>query len=458
MPPTLENIDRQPPNSPEAEAAVLGACLLDPNALDQALDLLRKDDFFRLGHQRVYEAVADLHARSQPVDLVTVQEWLAGRGQLEAAGGPVGLATLTEKVASASNVEAYARLVREKAKLRRLIATCAQISQECYTNNDNAAQVVDTAENMVLDIGRDEGTQQVQKVEDMMMSVIETVERYRKRQGAITGLATGFTELDSLTAGLHPGQLVVAAGRPGSGKTAFALNIASHVAIDLAKPVLVYSLEMTNQELLFRLICAKGSVDSSRLRRGQLDQGEMGRIVNAATHLQKAPLYINDNSRLDIQSLRSSVRRMVKEKGIELVVVDYLQLLTVEGFKDDRVREVTMISGALKAIAKEMKIPVLVASQLNRGVEQRQGAKGDSKPRLSDLRESGSIEQDADVVMLLHRRILHQSDAQTDGGEPDNSADLIIAKQRSGPTGDLKLTFLGQYTRFENAAPGGYQP
>ena len=292
----------------------------------------------------------------------------------------------------------------------------------------------------------------------MMMSVIETVERYRKRQGAITGLATGFTELDSLTAGLHPGQLVVAAGRPGSGKTAFALNIASHVAIELAKPVLVYSLEMTNQELLFRLICSKGSVDSSRLRRGQLDQGEMGRIVNAATHLQKAPLYINDNSRLDIQSLRSSVRRMVKEKGIELVVVDYLQLLTVEGFKEDRTREVTMISGALKAIAKEMKIPVLVASQLNRGVEQRQGAKGDSKPRLSDLRESGSIEQDADVVMLLHRRILHQTDASTESGEPDNSADLIIAKQRSGPTGDLKLTFLGQYTRFENAAPGGYQP
>ena len=456
MPELNLSTDRQPPHSPEAEAAVLGACLLDPTALDQAQDLLRKDDFFRSAHQRVYEAISELHARNQPVDLVTVQEWLATRGWLESVGGPVALAGFTEKVASASNVEAYARLVTEKAKLRRLIATCAQITQECYSNGDNASQVVDSAENLVLDIGREEGSQQVQKVEDMMMSVIETVEKYRKRAGAITGIATGFRDLDELTAGMHPGQLIVAAGRPGSGKTAFVLNIASHVAIELAKPVLVYSLEMTNQELLFRMICSKGSVDSSNLRRGKLDQGEMGRIVNAATHLQKCPLYLNDDAKMDIQSLRSSVRRMVKEKGIELVVVDYLQLLTVEGFRDDRVREVTMISGALKAIAKEMKIPVLVASQLNRGVEQRQGAKGDSKPRLSDLRESGSIEQDADVVMLIHRKSLQKGAEAEAPGEPDNSADVIVAKQRSGPTGDLRLVFLGQYTRFENAAPGSY--
>jgi replicative DNA helicase len=456
MPDPAPSNERHPPHSPEAEAAVLGACLLDPTALDQALDLLRKDDFFRSSHQRVYEAVSELHARSMPVDLVTVQEWLATRGWIEGVGGPVALAGLTEKVASASNVEAYARLVREKAKLRRLISTCAQITQECYGASDNASQVVDSAENQVLDIGREEGSQQVQKVEDMMMSVIETVEQYRKRAGAITGIATGFRDLDELTAGMHPGQLIVAAGRPGSGKTAFALNIASHVAIELGKPVLVYSLEMTNQELLFRMICSKGSVDSSNLRRGKLDQGEMGRIVNAATHLQKCPLYLNDDAKMDIQSLRSSVRRMVKEKGIQLVVVDYLQLLTVEGFRDDRVREVTMISGALKAIAKEMKIPVLVASQLNRGVEQRQGAKGDSKPRLSDLRESGSIEQDADVVMLIHRKSMQKGAEADAAAEPDNSADVIVAKQRSGPTGDLRLVFLGQYTRFENAAPGSY--
>ena len=454
MPETEVRTDRLPPHNLDAEAAVLGACFLDPSALDQALDLLRKDDFYRGANQKIYEAVADLHARSQPVDLVTVQDWLASRGVLEAVGGPVALAGLTERVASASNVEAYARLVKEKAKLRRLIATCAQISQECYTNSENASTVVDTAENLVLDIGREEGTQQVQKVEAMMMSVIDTVESYRRRKGAITGIGTGFTELDNLTAGMHPGQLIVAAGRPGSGKTAFALNIAQHVAIELNKPVVIYSLEMTNQELLFRLLCSKGSVDSSRLRRGTLDNNEMGRLVNAATHLQKAPLYINDNARLDIQSLRSSVRRMVKEKGVELVVVDYLQLLTVEGFKDDRVREVTMISGALKAIAKEMKIPVLVASQLNRGVEQRQGAKTDSKPRLSDLRESGSIEQDADVVMLIHRKSQYSPDAVTETGEKDNTTDIIIAKQRSGPTGDIRLAFVGQYTRFENMASG----
>jgi replicative DNA helicase len=457
MPETLTP-DRLPPHNADAEAAVLGACLLDPSALDLTLDVLRSDDFFRNAHQKAYQAIADLHKNSRPVDLVTVQDWLASRGWLEGVGGPAGLAGLTERVASASNVEAYARLVKEKAKLRRLIATCAQISQECYSNADNAAQVVDSAENLVLDIGREEGSQQVQRVESMMMSVIETVESYRSRKGAITGLPTGFRDLDELTAGMHPGQLIVAAGRPGSGKTAFALNIAQHVALDVGKPVVIYSLEMTNQELLFRLICSKGSVDSGRLRRGIIENAEMGRIVNAATHMSKAPLYINDDSRMDIQSLRSSVRRMVKEHGIELVVVDYLQLLSVEGFREDRTREVTMISGALKAIAKEMKIPVLVASQLNRGVEARAGSKTESKPRLSDLRESGSIEQDADVVMLIHRRALMNPDLVDENGQKDNTTDVIIAKQRSGPTGDIRLAFVGQYTRFDNMAPGGAQP
>jgi replicative DNA helicase len=457
MPETVPN-DRQPPHNDDAEAAVLGACLLVPAALDTALEMLRRDDFFRGFHQRVFEAVADLHARSQPVDLVTVQDWLGSRGLLEGAGGAVGLAGLTEKVASAANVEAYARLVKEKAKLRRLISVCAQITQECFVNTENAAQVVDSAENAVLDVGREEGSQAVERIEKMMMGAIETIERYRRQGGAVTGLSTGFREIDELTAGLHPGQLVVAAGRPGSGKTAFALNIASHVAMNQAKPVVVYSLEMTKQELLFRLLCSAGSVDSSKLRRGKLENHEMGRLVNAATNLNRAPLYINDSSRLDIQSLRSSVRRMVKEVGAQLIVVDYLQLMHVEGMeRPDRVREVTMISGALKALAKEMNIPVLVASQLNRGVEMRQSSKTESKPRLSDLRESGSIEQDADVVLLIHRKSMQQRDPD-DSSEPDNTADVIIAKQRSGPTGDVSLVFLGQYTRFEDRAPSGLQP
>ena len=450
--------DRQPPHNDDAEAAVLGTCLLVPSALDSVIGPLRKDDFFRGAHQRIFEAIADLHARSQPVDLVTVQDWLASRGLLEGAGGAVGLAGLTEKVASASNIEAYARLVKEKARLRRLISVCAQITQDCYVNTENAAQVVDSAENQVLDIGREEGTQSVEPVERMLVGVIETIEEYRRKGGAVTGLPTGFRDIDELTAGMHPGQLIVAAGRPGSGKTAFALNIATHVAMAHAKPVAIYSLEMTKQELLFRMLCSNGSVDSRNLRRGRLENHEMGRLVQAATNLSKAPVYINDSSRLDIQSLRSSVRRMVKEAGIQLVMVDYLQLMHVEGMeKPDRVREVTMISGALKAIAKEMNIPVLVASQLNRGVEMRQGAKGESKPRLSDLRESGSIEQDADVVMLIHRKAMQGREGEAPA-EPDNSADVIIAKQRSGPTGDVSLVFLGQYTRFEDRAPSGLQP
>lgn len=450
--------DRQPPHNDDAEAAVLGACLLVPAALDSALEILRQEDFFRGSHRRVFEAVVELHARSQPVDLVTVQDWLASRGLLEGIGGSVALVGLTDKVASAANVEAYARLVKEKSKLRRLISVCAQISQDCYGAAENAAQVVDSAENQVLDIGRTEGTQAVERIEKMMMGAIETIERYRRQGGAVTGLATGFREIDELTAGLHPGQLVVAAGRPGSGKTAFALNIASHVAMSGNQPVVVYSLEMTKQELLFRLLCSSGSVNSSNLRRGRLENHEMGRLVNAATNLTKAPLYIYESSRLDIQTLRSSVRRMVKEVGVKLVVVDYLQLMHVEGMERvDRVREVTLISGALKAIAKEMNIPVLVASQLNRGVEMRQSGKTESRPRLSDLRESGSIEQDADVVMLIHRAALRPRDGN-ETAEPDNSADVLIAKQRSGPTGDVSLVFLGQYTRFEDRASAGLQP
>jgi replicative DNA helicase len=453
--PENPNPDRQPPHSDDAEAAVLGACLLVPAAVDTALLLLRREDFFRGFHQRVFESVKELHDRSLPVDLVTVQDWLASRGLLEMGGGVAALAGLTDKVASAANIEAYARLVKEKSKLRRLISVCAQISQDCYTNTENAAQVVDSAENQVLDVGREEGIQAAERIEKLMMGAIETIEKYRKKGGVVTGLETGFRDIDELTAGMHPGQLIVAAGRPGSGKTAFALNIASHVALNLGKPVVIYSLEMTKQELLFRLLCSTGSVDSGKLRRGRLENHEMGRLVNAATNLTKAPLYINDTSRLDVQSLRSSVRRMVKEEGVGLVMVDYLQLMHVEGMeKPDRVREVTMISGALKSLAKEMNIPILVASQLNRGVENRQGAKTDSKPRLSDLRESGSIEQDADVVMLIHRKILQPSD-EAGAGEPDNTADVIIAKQRSGPTGEVSLVFLGQYTRFEDrGAPG----
>ncbi len=442
--------DRLPPHNLEAEAAVLGACMMDPAALDVSLEMLAEEDFFKGAHRLVFRACKELSDRSQPVDLITIQDRLAAQGQLEGAGGPMGLAGLSEKVASATNVESYAKLVADKAKLRRLITVCAKTTQDAYQRQEEASLVIDSAENAVLEVGRESDNHKAKPIQEMIMSVIATVEAYGKRGGAVSGLATGFTKLDELTSGMHPGQMIVVAGRPGSGKTALALNIAQHVALEQKKPVAIFSLEMTNEELLFRLLCSEGRVNSQHLRTGRTTPQEMGNLTRAASRMYTAPMYINDAGDLNIQTLKASVRRLVKEKKVALVVVDYLQLLSVEGKVENRVQEVTQISKQLKAIAKEMRVPVLVASQLNRGVEQRQGSKTEGLPRLSDLRESGSIEQDADVVMLLHRKKKADDDMSP---EPDNSAKLIVAKQRSGPTDDIDLVFLGEYTRFENAAP-----
>lgn len=450
-----QHLDRLPPNNLEAEAACLGAAILDPSALDLLLEKVGEEDFYGGSHRLIFRACKTVSNANEPVDVVTVLGELRKTGMLEAAGGADALAGLGEKIASAANVESYIKLVTDASKLRRMLAVCGQGIQLVYAQKQDASVVIDTIENQVLEVGREHGTNASRPIDEMMQSAIKHIEAMGKRQGGMSGLGTGFTRLDDLTSGMQAGQMIVVAGRPGSGKTAFALNVACHVALREHKPVAIFSLEMTADELLLRLLSSEARVNGMDIRRGKLRPDDQTALSRAAAkfYSAKGRIFINDSADMTIQTLKASVRRLVKEKRVELVLVDYLQLLGADGRYENRVQEVTQISKALKAIAKEMRIPVMVASQLNRGVESRQGSKTESLPRLSDLRESGSIEQDADVVMLLHRKKKDPDDMSPD---PDNSAKLIVAKQRSGPTDDIDLIFLGEFTRFENSVTPGF--
>ena len=443
-----QSLDRLPPHNLEAEAACLGAAIMDPEALDLVLERLSEETFFKGSHRLVYRACRHLVMRNEPVDTVSLMDHLSNQGQLESVGGAVALSGLVEKVASVTNVEAYIRIVADKARLRALLVVAVTMTADVYQRPEEASLVIDAAENAVLEVGKVHGSNDTKPLESVIFDTIRHIEAMGKHEG-VSGLATGFKELDDYTTGLHPGQMVVVAGRPGSGKTAFALNVAAHVAFKLKKPVAIFSIEMLNEELAMRLLSSEGRVDGMAIRRGRLRPEEQGRLTRAAAEFYsvKDRLFINDTSDLNIQTLKASVRRLVKQQKVELVVVDYLQLLSTDLRVENRVQEVTAISKALKAMAKEMRVPVLVVSQLNRGVESRQGSKSESMPRLSDLRESGSIEQDADVVMLLHRK---KKDADDMSDSPDNTAKLILAKQRSGPTGEIDLLFHGEYTRFED--------
>jgi replicative DNA helicase len=437
-----ETLAKLPPQSLEAEESVLGAMLLDRAAIDQAVGLLKPESFYRPAHRMVFEALRDLNAKNEPCDLVTVSEHLRRMNELEAVGGTPFLAGLLDKVPSAANAEYYAKIVRDKQRLRNLISACSSMIQSAYEHREEASLVLDTAENRILEISREEGVTDAVPVSSMMEGVIRRIEEFRSKKGSITGLATGFKRLDEQTSGFQRGDMVVVAGRPGMGKTAFCMNIARNVAVETKKPVAIFSLEMTSESLAMRLMCAEQRVNSHAIRTGRIENHDLGRLTLAASKLYDAPLFLDDTPKLNIHSLRSKVRRLWKAHGIELVVVDYLQLLESDERHENRQQEITFISRGLKAIAKETGIPVLVASQLSRASEQR-GEK--SKPRLSDLRESGAIEQDADTVLLLYREGYYTKD-------PENKVtDVDIAKQRSGPTGEFQMIFHGEYTRFDDA-------
>ncbi len=441
---------RIPPHSVEAEQAVLGGLLLDNSTWDSIADRLTAEDFYRRDHQQIFSAVAELSARSEPADAVTLAEYLASKGQAEETGGLAYLAGLARDTPTAANIRAYADIVRERALLRHLIRVSGEIAASAYESDGRPAkELVDDAERRVFQIaeaGRRTGSGFV-PLRDVLGDTIDRLDMLHENQGQLTGVATGYTDLDRMTAGLQPGDLVIIAGRPSMGKTTIALNIAENAAISGNVPVAIFSMEMSREQLSMRMISSLGRVDQSHLRTGNFGDEDWARINGAIAQMKIAPVYIDDSGALTPTEVRARARRLSRERGLGLIVIDYLQLMQVPGTKENRATEISEISRSLKALAKELKVPVIALSQLNRSVEQRT----DKKPVMSDLRESGAIEQDADVIMMIYREEVYEPDTARKG-----IADIIIAKQRNGPTGEVHLTFLGKYTRFENLATVDY--
>ena len=442
---------RVPPQSVEAEQAVLGGLLLDNSTWDAIADRLSADDFYRRDHRLIFAAIAELSERSEPSDAVTLAEYLAAKGLAEETGGLAYLAGLARDTPTAANVRAYADIVRERSLLRQLIRVSGEVAASAYDSEGrSAAELVSEAERRVLEIaelGRRSGPGFV-PLQDVLGDAIDRLDELQANQGRPTGVSTGYHDLDRMTAGLQPGDLVIVAGRPSMGKTTLALNIAENAAIGAGTPVAVFSMEMSRDQLAMRMISSLGRVDQSHLRTGNFGDEDWARINGAIAQMKTAPVFIDDSGALTPTEVRARARRLKREKGgLGLIVVDYLQLMQVPGTKENRATEISEISRSLKALAKELRLPVVALSQLNRSVEQRT----DKKPVMSDLRESGAIEQDADLIMLIYREEVYEPETPRKG-----IADIIIAKQRNGPTGEVHLTFLGKYTRFENLATGDY--
>jgi replicative DNA helicase len=438
-----------PPHNLEAERAVLGAILLEPGVLPRAIELLVADEFYKDGHRKIYSAMIRLFERSEPADVLTVTEELKRAGELEEVGGQAALATLMEEATVATQFAAYAQLVRDKAQLRELIRVAREISAHGFDESEDVQALVDRAEQMVFRISERRLHRSAVLVREVLTRTIEHIELLYRRKEHITGVPTGFRELDRLTAGLQKSDFVIIAGRPSMGKTAFALNVAQEVAVTDSRPVLIFSLEMAKEQLVQRLLCAEARVDSHRVRTGYLEAADWKRIGVAAGRLADAPLFIDDTANLSVLEARAKARRIRAEHGLELVVIDYLQLMQGRWRAENRQQEISEISRSLKALAKELEVPVVALSQLSRALEARGG---DASPRLSDLRESGALEQDADVIVFLHRPGLYKenpSDAEK------NLTDVIIGKQRNGPTDKLQLVFKPEYTRFEDLSPRG---
>jgi replicative DNA helicase len=446
-------VDRLPPHSPEAEMGVLGCILLSPH--DTLGDCIQQfkagsEVFYDLRHRAIYELLVAMYDQKEAIDLVTVPQRLKDRNQLEAVGGLAYLASLPDAVPSAANLSYYADIVREKHLLRRMIQTCTSVMSRVYEHQGEVDALLDEVERDVLRISEERAETDTPSVRELVKQAIVTIEECHKNQGALTGLTTGFPDLDKMTSGLHGGEMIVIAARPSMGKTSLAMNIAEHVAVETRLPVGVFSLEMTAESLVLRMLCSRSRVNLRSIRDGFLAERDFPKLTGAAGKLSGSPLFIEDSPGLSILQLRAKARRMHQQHGIKLFVVDYLQLLHSTARRaENRQQEIADISNGIKALAKELNVPVLVLSQLNREVEKERNR----KPRLSDLRESGAIEQDADLVALLYKPSTGDDDEGGGGAEPEAvPVNLLIAKQRNGPTGDVPLTFLKGYTRFESAA------
>ncbi len=435
------------PQSAEAEVCVLGSMVLDANTIDIVVHIVKPDDFFRPANRIIYETLVRMHNAGKPIDLVTLNEELQREKLIDRVGGADYLVTVAEGVPSTANAEYYARMVRDKAMLRSLIVATGQVTQDAYGSQDEPAEIIDRAEHAIFQIASRQVGDHAVSLESLMQQTFEMLD---KADGSvITGIATGYHKLDELTCGLQNGEMIVMASRPSMGKTALACNMAEYMSIRDKRPVLMFSLEMSKEHLALRFLASHAKFNMQRLRRGNLNPEQWTQVQMAADDLEKAPIFIDDSADLNVLKLRAKARRMKAAEDIQCVFVDYLQLMgpMSSSRNESRQQQIAEMSRGLKALGRELGIPVVVLSQLNRGPESREG----HRPRMSDLRESGAIEQDADVVMLLHREDYYH------GGEPDypfdGVTDLIIAKQRNGPTGTVKLTFVEECIRFEDYAP-----
>ncbi len=441
---------RIPPHSVEAEQAVLGGLMLDNSTWEQVADRIAEADFYRQDHRLIFRVIQQLAEANQPLDVITLAEALEHIGELESAGGLAYLGALAKETPSAANIRAYADIVRERSILRQLISVGTRIADSAFNPEGRSSrEILDDAEKNVFDIAElGARTQQgFVSIKSLLKPAIDHIEQLSEREDAIIGLATGYEDFDERTSGLQPGNLVIVAGRPSMGKTTFAMNVAEYVVVKHRVPVAVFSMEMPGEQLAMRLLSSLGRIDQHHLRTGKLDETDWPRLTSAVQMLSDVPLFIDDAAAMTPTDLRARARRLKREHGLGLIIIDYLQLMQVPGSRENRATEISEISRSLKALAKELSVPVMALSQLNRSLEQRPN----KRPVMSDLRESGAIEQDADIITFIYRDEVYNEDS------PDKGvAEIIIAKQRNGPIGTIRLTFLGKYTRFENFISNSY--
>jgi len=444
----ISSIGKIPPHNIEAEQAVLGCMLLDPDVIPSVLELIKSEDFYRPDHREICEAIIDLFDKAESIDIITVSEQLSARGTLEKVGGLEYLSTIANSVPTTANAKYYTKIVEEKSLLRKLIKASAEISQMSYEASEDAIYVLDKAEKAIFDILQKRGTQGFTHIKDVLLETFNRLEELYNSKGYITGVPTGFTDLDMKLAGLQNSDLILIAARPGMGKTAMGLNIAQHAAVHKKIPVAIFSLEMSREQLVNRMLSSEVMVDSHKMRTGKLTDEDWNKIAQALGPLSDAPIFIDDTPGISVMDIRAKCRRLKLEKNLGLVVIDYLQLMQGRGKAENRQQEVSEISRSLKILAKELNVPVVTLSQLSRGPESRT----DHRPMLSDLRESGAIEQDADIVMFLYRDDYYNPDS-----EKKNIAEVIIAKHRHGSTGTVELRWFGEYTKFANLKRDDYR-
>ncbi|MCL0074809.1 replicative DNA helicase [Thermodesulfovibrionales bacterium] len=443
-------INRLPPQNIEAEQSVLGAIILDNEALPKAIEALSPDDFYKETHRRLYKSIIALFERSEPIDIVTLTDYLRKSDEIEAVGGISYLSYLANSIPTSANIRYHAKIVSEKSMLRALIRTATQITSEVYENSRDVDEVIDYAQKMIFDITDKRTKISFSPLRDVIKDTFKMIEHLYDKKEAITGVPSGFKDIDELTSGFQSGDLIIVGGRPGMGKTAFALNVAGYVAADMRETVAVFSLEMSKEQLALRMICAESGVNSSSVRKGFIGKQDWIKLTNAAGRLADAPIFIDDSSMLTVLEIRAKARRLKMEYGmLSLIVVDYLQLMRSMGKFERREQEISDISRSLKALAKELKVPVIALSQLNRAVEQR----GEKRPTLADLRESGALEQDADIIIFLYRDEFYNKNNPSNKGK----AELIVAKQRNGPTGIVNLTYLADSTKFVDFTDLSYE-